>query len=123
MLNNNYYQRTADKISCDLIIIKLNKYKMNKEKLIDSIIELACELDRGDIKLDELVNKAYALVKKDRAEQLILSGVGSSLPDLAECNQASLDYATKKNNPDFFLIKQTFKDGVNWALNYVTRPK
>ena len=56
-------------------------------------------------------------------EQLILSGVGSSLPDLAECNQASLDYATKKNNPDFFLIKQTFKDGVNWALNYVTRPK
>ena len=48
---------------------------MNKEKLIDSIIELACELDRGDIKLDELVNKAYALVKKDRAEQLILSGV------------------------------------------------
>ena len=56
-------------------------------------------------------------------EQLKLNVVGSSLPDLAECNQASLDYATKKNNPDFFLIKQTFKDGVNWALNYVTRPK
>ena len=63
------------------------------------------------------------LEKKNEAEQLILSGVGSSLPDLAECNQASLDYATKKNNRDFFLIKQTFKDGVNWALNYVTRPK
>ena len=41
---------------------------MNEEKLIDSIIELACELDRGDINLDELVKEAYALVKKDRAE-------------------------------------------------------
>tara|TARA_R110001599_G_scaffold240188_2_gene439726 strand:+ start:51 stop:338 length:288 start_codon:yes stop_codon:yes gene_type:complete len=56
-------------------------------------------------------------------EVFSLHVVGSSLPDLRECNQASLDYATKKNNPDFFLIKQTFKDGVNWALNYVTRPK
>ena len=60
---------------------------------------------------------------KDYKKQLTLTDVGISLPDLAECNQASLDYATKKNNPDFFLIKQTFKDGVNWALNYVTRPK
>ena len=67
--------------------------------------------------------KKLQLDKQALKEQLILSGVGSSLPDLAECNQASLDYATKKNNPDFFLIKQTFKDGVNWALNYVTRPK
>jgi hypothetical protein len=48
---------------------------MNEEKLIDSIIELACELDRGDIKLDELVKEAYALVKKDRAEQLTLTDV------------------------------------------------
>jgi len=60
---------------------------------------------------------------KEQKEQLILSGVGSSLPDLAECNQASLDYATKKDNPDFFLIKQTFKEGINWALNYVTKNK
>jgi hypothetical protein len=51
---------------------------MNEEKLIDSIIELACELDRGDIKLDELVKEAYALVKKDRAEQLTLTDVGWS---------------------------------------------
>jgi hypothetical protein len=56
-------------------------------------------------------------------KQFAISGVGSSLPDLAECNQASLDYATKKDNPDFFLIKQTFKEGINWALNYVTKNK
>jgi hypothetical protein len=45
------------------------------------------------------------------------------LPNLAECNQASLDYATKKDNPNFFLIKQTFKEGINWALNYMTKNK
>jgi hypothetical protein len=50
---------------------------MNEEKLIDSIIELACELDRGDINLDELVKEAYDLVKKDRAEQLTLTDVGN----------------------------------------------
>ncbi len=55
------------------------------------------------------------------SEQLILSGVGSSLPDLQECNQAALDYADKKGNPDFFLIKQVFKEGVNWALNKVVK--
>ena len=59
--------------------------------------------------------------KEAQAKQLRIGGVGSSLPDLAECNQASLDYATKKDNPDFFLIKQTFKEGINWALNYVTK--
>ena len=56
-------------------------------------------------------------------KQLIIGGVSSSLPDLAECNQASLNYATKKDNPDFFLIKQTFKEGINWALNYMTKQK
>ena len=54
-------------------------------------------------------------------KQLTIPVVGSGLPDLAECNQASLDYATKKDNPDFFLIKQTFKEGINWALNYITK--
>ena len=58
-----------------------------------------------------------------QARQLILSGVGSSLPDLQECNQAALDYADKKGNPDFFLIKQVFKEGVNWALNKVVKTK
>jgi hypothetical protein len=53
--------------------------------------------------------------------KLTLTDVGSSLPDLRECNQASFDYATKKDYPDFFLIKQTFKEGINWALNYVTK--
>lgn len=60
---------------------------------------------------------------EENKEQLNLYSVGSSLPDLRECNQASLDYATKKDNPDFFLIKQTFKEGINWALNYVTKNK
>ena len=65
----------------------------------------------------------YQSVLKHYKKQLTLTDVGSSLPDLAECNQASLDYATKKDNPDFFLIKQTFKEGINWALNYMTKNK
>jgi len=56
-------------------------------------------------------------------EQLLIHSVGSSLPDLQECNQAALDYADKKGNPDFFLIKQVFKEGVNWALNKVVKTK
>ena len=91
--------------------------KQKAKKYINSLY-----IDYGDLnyKAEEQIKQAFI---DGMNQQLILSGVGSSLPDLAECNQASLDYATKKNNPDFFLIKQTFKDGVNWALNYVTRPK
>lgn len=71
------------------------------------------------------LNEEYSeeTLLKDLKKQLTLTDVGSSLPDLAECNQASLDYATKKDNPDFFLIKKTFKEGINWALNYMTKQK
>ena len=72
---------------------------------------------------NDLLAKYNELLQKEKKEQLTLTDVGSSLPDLAECNQASLDYATKKDNPDFFLIKQTFKEGINWALNYITKQK
>ena len=83
-------------------------------------------LTANQIEYNQMLNKYYDDLEAyiDILEkQLTLTDVGCSLPDLDECNQASLDYATKKNNPDFFLIKQTFKDGVNWALNYVTIPK
>jgi hypothetical protein len=73
----------------------------------------------------EIENKIKAIDEtaliKHELELLSLPDVGSSLPDLRECNQASFDYATKKDYPDFFLIKQTFKEGINWALNYVTK--
>jgi len=67
--------------------------------------------------------EAKDIIKAAVSEVFSLHVVGSSLPDLRECNQASLDYATKKDNPDFFLIKQTFKEGINWALNYMTKNK
>lgn len=60
------------------------------------------------------------LIDKDQFEQLRSYFISDSLPDLRECNQAGLDYAEHKNNPDFFLIKQTFKEGINWALNKLT---
>ena len=90
---------------------------------LEQLQEMQKDLFRQQCDLDIQKAMLKHFIKKKEDEQLTLTDVGISLPDLAECNQASLDYATKKNNPDFFLIKQTFKDGVNWALNYVTRPK
>ena len=90
---------------------------------LEQLEEMQKELFRQQCDLDIQKAMVKHFIKKKKDKQLTLTDVGISLPDLAECNQASLDYATKKNNPDFFLIKQTFKDGVNWALNYVTRPK
>jgi hypothetical protein len=74
------------------------------------------ETDTMQFSTVELLTMFY-----NHQEQLRIGVVGSSLPDLRECNQASFDYATKKDYPDFFLIKQTFKEGINWALNYVTK--
>ena len=64
------------------------------------IIEI-CELGqpqsiihRENEPITELINTEDLI--KELNQQLRLHVVGSSLPDLAECNQASLDYATKK---------------------------
>ena len=59
-------------------------------------------------------------IDKDQFEQLRVYFVNNSLPDLRDCNQAGIDYAEYKGNPDFFLIKNTFKEGINWALNKLT---
>ena len=48
---------------------------MEETKLVEEILEIASELDRGDITFDEAQIKAETLVKIDRYEQLILSGV------------------------------------------------
>ncbi len=100
------------------LITELNKKTMTKkQELIDYVI------GNEFIAKPSLQEKFTDLLNEAITEQLRLHVVGSSLPDLQECNQASLDYATKKDNPDFFLIKQTFKEGINWALNYITKPK
>lgn len=93
----------------------MKKVNEINEKLI-TVLEEKIQL----LEDQKVINEKIIGIQK---EQLILSGVGSSLPNLAECNQASLDYATKKDNPNFFLIKQTFKEGINWALNYMTKNK
>jgi hypothetical protein len=88
------------------------------QKLLDDIHNINPELA-----LKRQTEYNQNIVNKALNEQCDIHVVSSSLPDLAECNQASLDYATKKDNPDFFLIKQTFKEGINWALNYMTKNK
>ena len=93
------------------------------QELLEDYARFSCMEDRIDPETSEELQKGAKdyLKQLNELDLLTLTDVGSSLPDLAECNQASLDYATKKDNPDFFLIKRTFKEGINWALNYVTK--
>jgi hypothetical protein len=58
---------------------------MTEEKLVEEILEIASELDRGDITFDEAQIKAQNLVRIDRYEQLIIPDVVSSLP--SECQE------------------------------------
>lgn len=100
--------------------MELNKYKLlDKEAVARHSIhynEIGSMHLRAKI-LDTVLDELIEQVKNN----VDLGNVSGMLPDLKECNQAALDHADKKNNPDFFLIKQTFKDGINWALNYVTK--
>jgi hypothetical protein len=48
---------------------------MEETKLVEEILEIASELDRGDITFDEAQIKAETLVKIDRYEQLTLTDV------------------------------------------------
>ena len=52
---------------------------------------------------------------------LHLQRVMAMLPDPMEQNQAALDYAEQRNNPDFFLVKQVYKDGINYITNLLTK--
>jgi hypothetical protein len=57
---------------------------MEDSKLVEEILEIACELDRGDITFDEAKAKTQNLVRKDNAlnglEQLTIPVVVQSLP-------------------------------------------
>jgi Asp-tRNA(Asn)/Glu-tRNA(Gln) amidotransferase C subunit len=49
---------------------------MEDLNLVEEILEIACELDRGDITFDEAKAKTQNLVRKDNA----LNGLEQSLP-------------------------------------------
>ena len=50
---------------------------MTKLELKEWITELACSLDRGDLKIDELMNEVEEIVDKNVTEQLTLTDVGN----------------------------------------------
>jgi hypothetical protein len=50
---------------------------MTKLELKEWITELACSLDRGDLKIDELMNEVEEVVDKNITEQLTLTDVGN----------------------------------------------
>tara|TARA_R110002050_G_scaffold286673_1_gene437403 strand:+ start:383 stop:634 length:252 start_codon:yes stop_codon:yes gene_type:complete len=74
---------------------------MEETKLVEEILEIASELDRGDITFDEAQIKAETLVKIDRYEQLILSGVSQQRELLiAVINFINKNYLTKELDAD-----------------------
>ena len=55
---------------------------MTKLELKEWITELACSLDRGDLKIDELMNEVEEIVDKNVTEQLTLTDVVATLPNI-----------------------------------------
>jgi hypothetical protein len=49
----------------------------SKLELKEWITELACSLDRGDLKIDELMNEVEEVVDKNITEQLTLTDVSN----------------------------------------------
>ena len=50
---------------------------MTKLELKEWITELACSLDRGDLRLDDIINEVEEVVDKNITEQLTLTGVST----------------------------------------------
>ena len=57
---------------------------MTKLELKEWITELACSLDRGDLKIDELMNEVEEIVDKNVTEQLTLTDVVSCVCKMPE---------------------------------------
>ena len=57
---------------------------MTKLELKEWITELACSLDRGDLKIDELMNEVEEVVDKNITEQLTLTDVSQQREQFAD---------------------------------------
>ena len=70
---------------------------MTEEKLVEEILEIASELDRGDITFDEAQIKSQTLVRIDRYEQLII-------PDVSHQRELLIAYTEKLNSGELNYI-------------------
>ena len=99
---------------------------MTEQELVNEIIKLASELDRGDITPDDITIKAENLVRTDRYDQLILSGVierlnVSDIPAfedwlvLHECKQTITETMFMKNGYSYDLreLKRWYEESFN----------
>lgn len=69
----------------------------------------------GYSKLDDCIQ----LIEIHISNNPNLTSSGGDLISLDKANQAAFKYATEKNHPDFFLVKQCFKDGVSWGFTNI----
>ena len=47
--------------------------------------------------------------------------VSGSLPLLEDCKKAATDYADKKGGGNYGEIFRAYQEGINWALNWVSK--
>jgi hypothetical protein len=64
---------------------------MTKLELKEWITELACSLDRGDLRLDDIINEVEEVVDKNITEQLTLT-------DVSQQRELLLDFWMKMPN-------------------------
>jgi hypothetical protein len=91
---------------------------MTEEKLVEEILEIASELDRGDITFAEAQIKAQTLVRIDRYEQLTLNVVVASLPSTKEI-ESRLKHVVDESFEDFEVVEKReyslgFRACYNW---------
>lgn len=70
---------------------------------------------------EEMRQDLSAMVDTNENIGLCLQRVMAMLPNQMAQNQAALDYAEQRNNPNFFLVKQVYKDGINYITNVLTK--
>lgn len=97
--------------------------KFNKNRLCDLVLDEYMILWLNAT-TDEH-NRMCALGTKQPTENAscAIFDVSKMLPDLEECNQASYDYADKYGKGEFGLVRVAYQEGINWALNYLTKRK
>jgi hypothetical protein len=82
---------------------------MTKLELKEWITELACSLDRGDLKIDELMNEVEEIVDKNVTEQLTLT-------DVVNC----VYVVTERDNYGEQLFRQVFAKEEQ-AIEYLSK--
>jgi hypothetical protein len=63
----------------------------------------------------------YKAMNEEMNPPLKQCNVSGSLPLLEDCKKAATDYADKKGGGNYGEIFRAYQEGINWALNWVSK--